>query len=136
MNRLAPSLIAAAAAILLVLGAVHLFITFAGPLMQPRDRELQQRMAKVSPVISLDTTMWRAWQGFNASHALGALLFGAVYGDLALFQRDFLRHAAFLLWLGLGALIAWLVLAVRHWFRVPLAGILVATLSYVAGLVV
>jgi hypothetical protein len=28
--------------------------------------------------------MWKAWIGFNASHAYGAIFFGLIYGYLAL----------------------------------------------------
>ena len=38
--------------------------------------------------------MWRAWVGFNATHSLGLILFGALYGYLAT------RHSAWLFSLG------------------------------------
>lgn len=67
----------------------------------PRDPALQARMREVSPVISRETTMWKAWIGFNASHGLGAVLFGLVYGYLALAHPAVLFQSAFLLGLGL-----------------------------------
>ena len=80
--------------------------------------------------------MWKAWVGFNASHSFGALLFGAVYGYLALVHSVFLLQSSFLLALGLLALVAYAYLAMRYWFKVPFRGILVATAFYVSALVI
>ena len=74
----ASALIAASAAVIFALGLIHLIYTFHGPRLHPRDPELELRMKSVSPVITRQTTMWKAWIGFNASHSYGALLFGAV----------------------------------------------------------
>jgi hypothetical protein len=57
-------------------------------------------MMAVSPVISPETTMWRAWVGFNASHGLCLILFGTQYGYLAMRHSTFLFHSWFLLALG------------------------------------
>src|SRR5215213_814716 len=130
MSAIAPWLVAASAAIILLLGLVHLLYTFYGPKLFPRDRELQTRMQEVSPVISRQTTMWKAWVGFNASHGCGAILFGAVYGYLALAHSAFLFQSIFLLSLGLLLLFGYVFLAKRYWFRTPLRGILLATFLY------
>lgn len=134
MNMIASSLIAASAAIILLLGVTHLVYTFYGPKLWPRDRELQTRMQEVSPVITRQTTMWKAWVGFNASHSYGAILFGAVYGYLALLHSGFLFESTFLLLLGLLLLFGYVFLAKRYWFKVPLGGVLLATVLYVLGL--
>ena len=84
MSPLAPLLIAGSAAIIMLLGLIHLLYTFYGPKLLPRDRDLKARMQEVSLVITRETTMWKAWVGFNASHSYGAILFGAVYGYLSL----------------------------------------------------
>src|SRR5262249_49978574 len=76
--------ILASAAIIATLGSIHLWLTFVGPKLRPRDPELESRLKAVSPVITSQTTMWKAWIGFNASHSFGMLLFGAIYGYLAL----------------------------------------------------
>ena len=136
MMQLAASLIAASAAIILVLGLIHLLYTFHGPKLHPRDPDLQERMRSVSPVITRQTTMWKAWIGFNASHSYGAILFGAIYGYLALVQRTLLFQSTYLLMLGLLLLLGYVFLGKRYWFSVPYRGILLATACYVAALVV
>ena len=131
LSILPPFLIAGSAAIIILLGLIHLLYTFAGPKLFPRDRELQVRMQEVSLVITPQTTMWRAWVGFNASHSLGAILFGAVYGYLSLAHSAFLFQSTFLLSLGLVFLLGYTFLSKRYWFSVPFRSILAATALYV-----
>jgi len=118
------------------LGALHLWYTFRGNKLHPRDPELRARLEQAPLVLTRQTTMWKAWVGFNASHSYGALLFGAVYGYLALVHGDFLFQSRFLLSLGLLALLAYAFLGKRYWFSVPFRGILLATAFYVVALVV
>lgn len=134
MPTLAPTLIAVSAAVILLLGLLHLLYTFHGPKLLPRDPELLARMREVSPVITRQTTMWKAWVGFNASHSFGAILFGVVYGYLSLVHAVFLFQSAFLLLLGLALLLGYLFLAKSYWFSIPLRGILLATVLYAAAL--
>ena len=135
MPSTAPWLIAASAAILLLLGLTHLLITFSGTKLLPRDPDLRGRMQVVSPVITRQTTMWKAWIGFNATHSVGLILFGAVYGYLALAHGAFLFASVFLLALGLLALLGYAVLARMYFFSLPFRGVTLATALYVLGLV-
>jgi hypothetical protein len=136
MRQLAPYLLAGSAAIVLLLGALHLLYTFRGPKLVPRDAELQERMRVVSPVITRETTMWKAWVGFNASHSFGAILFGLVYGYLALLHPVFLFESVFLLVVGLVLLGGYTFLGVRYWFSVPFRGILLSLILYALALII
>jgi len=89
----------------------------------------------VSPRISKETTIWRAGIGFHASHSAGAMLFGLVYGYLALAQAPVLFGSVFLLALGFVFLAGFTVLGRRYWFRTPFRGIAIALALYVAALV-
>ena len=135
MSALPPLLVAASAAVVFTLGALHLWYTFRGNKLHPRDPELRARLEQVPLVLTRQTTMWKAWIGFNASHSYGALLFGAIYGYLALVHAAFLFQSWFLLWLGLLALVAYAFLAKRYWFSVPFRGILLAIAFYTGALV-
>jgi hypothetical protein len=135
MMLLPSTLMAASAAVIFLLGALHLFYTFTGNKFHPRDAELRTRLEQVAPVISRQTTMWKVWVGCNASHSYGLLLFGAVYGYLALLHGRFLFQSWFLLGLGLFFLVGFAVLGKRYWFRIPFRAILVATACYVGALV-
>lgn len=135
MPTIATWLVAASAAILLLLGLAHLLFTFHGPKLLPRDPELQKRMQEVSPVITRQTTMWKTWIGFNASHSVALILFGAVYGYLALAHGAFLFESVFLLALGLLVLLGYVFLARMYFFRTPLRGVILATVLFVVGIV-
>jgi hypothetical protein len=136
MAALAASLVAASAGIIFLLGLVHLVYTFRGTKLHPRDAALEARLKEVSPVISRETTMWKAWIGFNASHSFGALLFGATYSYLAVLHSSFLFQSPFLLLLGLLLLAGYAFLGKRYWFSVPFRGIVLATVLYVVALIV
>ena len=107
---LAQSLIVTSALIILLLGLAHLYYTFVGSKLRPRDAAVETAMAQSHPGITTQTTLWRAWVGFNASHSLGAMLFGLIYAYLALYQAQLLFTSAFLMALGLVFLAAYLVL--------------------------
>lgn len=131
---MARDLMTLSAAIIFALGSIHFIYTFWGPKLTPRDPALQARMRDVSPVISRETTMWKAWIGFNASHALGALLFGLVYGYLALVHPAFLFQSGFLLGVGFCMLGFYLFLGKAYWFSVPFAGLLASFVAYAMSL--
>jgi hypothetical protein len=92
-------------------------------------------MSAVSPVITRQTTMWKAWVGFNASHSFGAILFGLVYGYLALLHPAFLFDSAFLLIVGLAVLGGYAFLGARYWFSVPFRAILLSLALYAFALI-
>jgi hypothetical protein len=112
------------ASIIFTLGVVHLVYTFWGPTLTPRDPALQISMSQISPVITKETTMWRCWVGFNASHSMGLILFGLVFGFLALARGKLLFQSPFLLVVGL-AMLGGFVYVHDHLYR-PLRAIQIA----------
>jgi hypothetical protein len=129
----AQILVVISAVIIMALGLAHLAYTYFGDKLHPRDSDLLARLQTTSPVISRQTSMWKAWVGFNASHSLGAILFGAVFAYLALLQPMLLFHSYFLGITGLLVLGAYLAMAKLYWFIRPLQGISLALICYVAG---
>jgi hypothetical protein len=123
------------ASIIFTLGAVHLVYTFWGPQLTPRDPALQVSMSQISPVITKETTMWRCWVGFNASHSMGLILFGLVFGFLALAHGQLLFQSPFLLVVGLATLGGFVVLSKVYWFSSPFTGTSIALACYVASIV-
>ena len=121
---------AASAAIVGLLGGLHLLYTFHGKKLKPRDTHLERQMELVSPEISRNTTMWLAWIGFNASHSFGALFFALLYGYLGLVHADFLFHSPYLVSIGFALLVGYVLLAKEYWFRIPLAGLALALVCY------
>jgi hypothetical protein len=132
----AKLLMVLSAGIIFTLGAIHLIYTFYGLQLTPRDPALQISMSQVSPVISKETTMWRCWVGFNATHSMALLLFGLVFGFLALAHGEVLFRSPFLLVVGLAMLAGLVVLCKLFFFRVPLIGVSIALVCYVASVAI
>ena len=132
---LAMILVATSAVIILVLGSAHLVYTFVGPKLSPRSSDLQSAMESSSLVLTKETTMWKAWIGFNASHSMGAILFGLIYGYLSLFQAELLFASAYLMIVGAAMLTGLLTLAKLYWFSAPFIGIAVSLLCFIGGIV-
>ena len=133
---IASLLTVASALVILLLGVLHLVYTFTGTKLTPRDDDVRTAMESVSPGISSETTLWKAWVGFNASHSLGAILFGLVYGYLALAHPGLLFESVFLASVGFAMLISLFVLGKRYWFSIPFTGIAVSLICYAAAQVV
>jgi hypothetical protein len=129
----AKILMVLSASIVLTLGVVHLVYTFWGPKLTPRDPALQISMSQTSPVITKETTMWRCWVGFNASHGMGLILFGLVFGFLALAHSELLFQSPFLLVVGLAMLVGLVVLSKAYFFSAPLTGVGISLACYVAS---
>ena len=127
-------LMLASAAIIACLGVLHLAYTFWGPNLLPRDPRVIASMKAVTLTITNETTVWKAWLGFNASHSMALILFGLVYGYLAVAHRTVLYSSPYLQLLGFLMLAGLLLLCWRYWFSVPFAGIAIALVCYVASL--
>ena len=130
----AKVLMVLSASIIFTLGVVHLAYTFWGPKLTPRDPALQISMSQISPVITKETTMWRCWMGFNASHSMGLILFGLVFGYLALARGQLLFQSPFLLAVGLAMLGGLVVLCKVYFFRAPLTSVCISLACYVASI--
>ena len=122
------------ASIIFTLGVVHLVYTFWGPKLTPRDPALEISMSQISPAITKETTMWRCWVGFNASHSMGLILFGLVFGFLALAHDQLLFQSPFLLVVGLAMLGGFVVLCKVYFFSAPLTGVCISLACYIASI--
>jgi hypothetical protein len=130
----AKILMVLSASIVFMLGVFHLVYTFWGLMLTPRDPALQISMSQIAPVITKETTMWRCWVGFNASHSMGLILFGLVFGFLALAHDQLLFQSPFLLVVGLAMLVGLVVLCKVYFFSAPLTGISISLACYVASI--
>lgn len=128
-------LLTSACAIIGALGLVHLVYTFRTDKFEPRDEDVGRKLRQISPVLTKETSMWKAWVGFNASHSLGALLFALVFGYLALFELEFLLSSPFLVALSLLTLVSFWLLARAYWFSAPFRGISLSIILLSTGYV-
>ena len=118
------------ASIFAALGTFHLYFTFFSNKFLARDENVTESMKGTSPILTGDTTMWKAWIGFNASHSLGAMSFGAIYILLAVGHEDVLRESWELMALAVLTALFYLYLAKQYWFRIPFIGILAGTVCF------
>ena len=128
-------LLLAGAAVFAVLGSMHLLYTFVGARLHPRDPAAIAAMQATTLRLTRETTVWRAWIGFNASHSLGAIVFAAFVAGLAWMRMDVLREQPAFAWLAAGNALAWLVLARAYWFRIPFVGLALASACFLAAAV-
>ena len=70
--------------IMFVLGTTHLVYTFFSNRFSPRNGDVEEGMKLTSPRLTGETTVWKAWIGFNASHSSGAMFIGIINGYLGL----------------------------------------------------
>lgn len=76
--------------------------------------------------------MWDAWLGFNISHGLGLLLFGAAAAWLGWNMEDVaVARSALAIPVGIGLI--YFLLSVRFWFWAPAVGSALATACFVAA---
>jgi hypothetical protein len=136
LTRLASALIAMSAALAAALGVIHLVYTFHGSKLHPRDAAVRTQMENALPVLTKETTMWKSWIGFNATHSLGIILFGVMYGYLALAQRQLLFRSGFLLLTGVVMLAAYAYVSRRYFFSAPFRNVVLAGILYLIGTVV
>lgn len=116
-----------------ILGTIHLVYTFNTNKFDARDENVTKAMQGTSPVLSRQTTMWKAWIGFNASHSLGAMLFSAFYIPLTISYFSVLSSSLWFTWLAPVTGVAYLFLAKKYWFNIAYIGISIATVCFFAA---
>jgi hypothetical protein len=129
-------LLTASAGIIFALGLAHLVLTFSGTRLHPRDTGLTEAMKVVTPRLTRQTTMWKTWIGFNASHSLGALLFGLLYGYFALVAPELFFNSFYLRVVGVVVLASYGFLGKRYWFSIPYRCIMLAGVVYGMALII
>ena len=114
-----------------ILGVLHLYYTFFTNKFMTRDRNVAEAMKQTSPILTGRTSMWNAWIGFNGSHSLGAIVIAVFYILLAATHMEVIRETRSFILLAVGIGFSYLYLAIKYWFKIPLIGILIATICFV-----
>ena len=127
------ALLLTGSSILLILGTLHMKYTFFSSKFQPRNIQAENEMKNTSPKLTRETTMWNAWIGFNASHSLGAIYFGIINIVLVINFFSVVQESLVLSLFNIAILLFYLFLAKRFWFKIPLMGILVSTICFMAA---
>ena len=128
-------LIIIGASIFGVLGSIHLIYTFFTNKFEAYDSAVTEAMKETSPVLTRETTIWRAWVGFNASHSLGAMLFCGIYVPLAVSHFIVIEQSVWFSTLPVLISLSYLALAKLYWFKIPLTGLMISTVCFMGAAV-
>ncbi|MEO7923859.1 MAG: hypothetical protein ABIR30_09285 [Chitinophagaceae bacterium] len=125
-----------ASAIFIFLALLHLLYTFFTNKFSVRDRDTEAMMKRNFPVLTNKTTMWKAWIGFNGSHSIGGIFFGAINLYFALCQFGLLENSLFLLLFSCSTSFFYLFLGFKYWFSIPRTGILISSICFATATVI
>jgi hypothetical protein len=118
-----------------VLGTLHLLYTFFTDKFSSRNAQVIADMKTSHPNLTKQTTLWKAWIGFNASHSLGAIFIGVVNLYLGVFQFEWMQTNLFLPTFTLINAGFYLWLAKKYWFKIPFMGLLIAFTFYLVAFI-
>jgi len=128
---LAQILISSGAALLGLLGTIHIVATFFTNKLDPREPATIAAMKATGLVLGGRTSLWNAWVGLNAILGLFLLLFAATYLLLAVRHMSLLRASPTLVWLPVAGGAAYLAIALR--FGGPIIEFAVATACFLVA---
>lgn len=112
--------------IFLLLGVLHLYYIFFTNKFDPRNRNLVEEMKNTFPVLTKQTSMWRAWIGFNASHSMGAIFLGMINILLGIENFYIIENSFLLSLLTIVTAGFYLWLSKKYWFSIPFVCLLIA----------
>ena len=124
------------ASIFILLGSIHLAFTFfTNKFSSPKSSAISA-MKSSHPNLTSETTLWKAWIGFNASHSVGAIFIGVI--NIYIIHAFTLTPSTHPFFFALNILVVgfYLWLAKRYWFSKPYLGILITFICFTAGTII
>lgn len=119
-------LIIVAASVFMLLGAGHGVLTLKDlknpKAFTPRDPELRKAMQQSSIGLHRTINLWDAWLGFNLTHSLGLILFGAAFLHVGVFEPIAFAQSPLLQACAVGVSAIYLVLSLKFFFSKPAIG--------------
>ena len=123
----------------ILLGAVHIVYSLMDVRtprkLTPYDDSVRLAMQDSTLALTRQTTMWRAWLGFNLSHGIGVLFFGLIYLILAFSDFSLLAKVWPLPVLAVVVSVSYWVLSIKYWFHIPAIGSGVGAACFIVALV-
>lgn len=115
------------------LGSIHLYYTFFTNKFYSRNEKMVQEMKTSFPILTKDTTMWKAWIGFNASHSSGIIFIGILNCYLAAQYFSVLQSDHFFFIFNILTICFYAFLGKKYWFKIPLTGILIVLACFIVS---
>lgn len=122
--------------IFILLGTVHLFYTFFTNKFSSRNKKVVDEMKLSYPNLTKETTIWKAWIGFNASHSIGVIFIGVINFYLSYYFFSILQNRFFFFALNIVTVAFYLWLAKKYWYRTPFIGILITLTCYMVSFII
>tara|TARA_R110002072_G_scaffold534_2_gene3614 strand:+ start:148295 stop:148705 length:411 start_codon:yes stop_codon:yes gene_type:complete len=119
-----------------ILGFAHLFFTFFSNKFLSKNENMILEMKSSTPILTKETTMWKAWIGFNASHSSGAMFIGIINIYLVYNFWPALKVDLFFFIFNILTIGFYLWLAKKYWFKVPFFGILITLICYITTFII
>jgi hypothetical protein len=101
--------------------------------LSPSDVELAKAMSRTRLRLTARTDMWLAWMGFNFSHSLGVLLFGAVVLVIGRSTKSFEVEGRIFVPLSVFVSALYFLLASKYWFRTPIVACALSLVLFLAS---
>jgi hypothetical protein len=116
--------------IIVVLGGIHLYYTFFTNKFSSKNESLISGMKTAHPILTKETTMWKCWTGFNASHSSGLIFIGMMNFYLAFRYFAAFQNDNFIFLFGILVILFYTWLAKKYWFKIPFIALLMALFCY------
>lgn len=116
--------------IFIILGSIHLAYTFFTNKFSSKNGQLMKEMKASYPILTKETTMWKAWIGFNASHSIGMLFIGLINFYIAIRYYDTLHADHFFYVMNIIVVAFFVWLGKNYWFKLPFIGVLTTLICY------
>lgn len=139
MRELSRYFFLAGAIPFLVLGTIHALVTPVSIAdekgLSPSDPAVRDAMTRATLLLTRRISLWQAWAGFNFSHSLGAVLFGAAVVLVGRSEASFQSQAHVFLPFAVLVASTYLAIGIRYWFVKPITGITISTACFVLACV-
>ena len=121
--------------IFIILGSIHLVYTFFTNKFSTKNDKVIADMKSSYPILTKETTLWKAWIGFNASHSVGAIFIGVMNIYIAHNYFSALQNDLFFFTFNILTVVFYLWLAKKYWFRIPFWGILLTLICFLSAFI-
>jgi hypothetical protein len=114
------------ASIFAALGIAHGWLTLRD-LKHPRaftptDKTVRVAMENSRLALNPGANLWKAWMGFNLSHSLGVVVFGAGLLAISIWHYDAFAHSRILQSATVLIAASYFLMAINFWFWAPALG--------------
>ncbi|WP_160712575.1 LIC_13387 family protein [Chitinophaga solisilvae] len=121
------------AAIISLMGLLHLKATLTTNKLSPRNEKLEADMKHDTLLLTDKLNMWKSWIGFNATHSIGAVFTGIVNFYLAVKYPSLLQSDPFIPLLTILIIGGYVWIAAKYWFHVVLTLLFIAWICFLAA---